>query len=57
MLADDFVPNDGVPLHDLEFMIGQRPGLLQDTVIDADLPDVVQEGCNPNLLDFSFPQS
>ena len=42
--ADDLPSRGRVGLHDLEFLRGEAPGLIQDAVGDLDLPDVVHGG-------------
>jgi hypothetical protein len=45
-----------VLLHNLEFFISQRSGLLQNIVVNADLADIVKQGGDSNLLDFFVRQ-
>jgi hypothetical protein len=48
--GEDAVADLGVPLDDLPLRFGQRPGLEQDAVRDADLADVVQAAGDADQL-------
>jgi hypothetical protein len=55
-LRHDLVTLLRMRLHDFKLFIRKRSGLLLDTVVDAYLADVMQEGANPNLFDLVFRQ-
>ena len=40
----------GVPLHNVELLAGQPPGLVQDRIVDRNLADVVQRRCHDDQL-------
>ena len=50
-VADDHVAERDVLLDDRVLLLGQRPGLAQDLVGDADLADVVEEPGDPDRDD------
>src|SRR5690242_6329038 len=56
-LRHDLVALLRMAFHDLVFVVGERRGLLEDLVVDRDLPDVVQKRADANLLDLIVEQT